>query len=178
MTGWNLHLLHTSDKRPTEAVGALRNTELSGTHVLPRMFVPLHLPRTKVRFSRLYPMLLIQNLTPARLADEKSLRVIKECNTFAASSWDASGLWLRCSLLSWSSLMDDELPETAPLRSLLGAYPSSSALVRIQNGFGIPLMPEELLRKFFIKWNPCELHRFLICLFVLIADKNNIFRLN
>jgi hypothetical protein len=49
MTGWNLHLLHTSDKRPTEAVGALRNTELSGTHVLPRMFVPLHLPKAKVR---------------------------------------------------------------------------------------------------------------------------------
>ena len=86
MTDWNLHLLHTSDKRPTEAVGALRNTELSGTHVLPRMFVPLHLPKAKVRLSRLYPMHLIQNLTPARLAEDKSLRVCRECCNFATSS--------------------------------------------------------------------------------------------
>ena len=32
-------------------------------------------------------MLLIQNPTPARLADDKSLRVIKECNTFASRSY-------------------------------------------------------------------------------------------
>jgi hypothetical protein len=41
---------------------------------------------TKVRFSFFNPMLLIQNPTPARLAGEKSLRVIRECHTFTASS--------------------------------------------------------------------------------------------
>jgi hypothetical protein len=71
----------------------------------------------KVRLSRLYPMLLKQNPTPARLADEKGLRVIRECCNFATSSWEASDQRLRCSLLSWGSLLDDELPETAPLLS-------------------------------------------------------------
>ena len=100
---------------------------------------------TKVRFSFLNPMLLILNPTPARLADDKSLRVIKECNTFAPSSWDASGSWLRCSLLSWVALW---------MMSCLKQHRSSRywahiqallCLARVRNGFGIPLMPGELL---------------------------------
>ena len=35
-------------------------------------------------------MLLIQNPTPARLADEKGLRVIRECCNFAASTLETA----------------------------------------------------------------------------------------
>ena len=38
---------------------------------------------------------------------------------FTTSSWEASALWLRCSLLSLSSPPDEELPGTAPLLSLV-----------------------------------------------------------
>ena len=123
--------------------------------------------------------LFIQNPTPARLADEKSLRVIRECHTFATSSWEASGLWLRCSLLSWSSLMDDELPETAPLRSLLGRRISklfciSSYPKWVRNSSNARRAFAQILYKMESMWIASFLNLF-VCPY---CRQNNIFRLN